>query len=266
MLYDPRMRALLLAAAVLSLPACGRDAPPEPAPSTPAPRESASVPEAAGIRYLERTTGGAAASDRLPLVVAIHGLGDRPESFASVFAPLRARARLVVPYGLDPWHDGFSWFPAGWLDDPQKLAHGTSAAADRLAAMITALARARPTAGRPIVTGFSQGGMLSFTLAVLHPEAVGAAFPVGGLLAPPLLPSSWPAGRVEPAIHAFHGADDDRVPVAGARTTVQRLHDLGLGADLHEYPGVRHTIPPAMQADLCRALDAAITQAAAATP
>jgi hypothetical protein len=145
------MRLLaILAATAIALPACGRDTPPEPVPSAPAPREDGSPPEAAGIRYLERTTGGAAVTDRLPLVVAIHGLGDRPEGFLPVFAGLRARARLVVPYGLDPWQGGFSWFPAGSLDDPPELARGTSLAADRIAAMIAGIVRARPTAGRPI--------------------------------------------------------------------------------------------------------------------
>jgi phospholipase/carboxylesterase len=261
---DP-WRALLLAAA-LALPACGRDAPPEPSitmpVAAPSPRAEAGPPEAAGVRYLERTTGGASASDTLPLVIAVHGLGDRPESFAPVYAGVRARARLILPYGLDPWGEGFSWFPIGALDDPPRLAEGTSRAADRLAAMIAALVRARPTAGRPIVTGFSQGGMLSFTLAVRSPEAVGAAFPIGGLIALPLVPAAWPVGRVQPEIHAFHGDADDRVPVARVRATVERLRAIGLGAELTEYPGVKHAIPAAERADVARALDQAIERAA----
>jgi phospholipase/carboxylesterase len=254
----------ILLGLALALLGCGREAPPEPAPQERAPRvehaRAAGPAEAAGVPYLERITGGAEAGDTLPLVVAVHGLGDRPESFVSLFSSLRARARLVVPYG-EPWREGYSWFPAGSLDDPQKLAEGTQRAAGRLAAMMAALVRERPTSGKPIVTGFSQGGMLSFTLAVLRPEVVGAAFPVGGLLAPSLFPSAWPMGKEQPEIVAFHGADDERVPIDGARRTVQRLRELGLPAELHEYPGVGHTVSAAEREDLVKAISAAVARA-----
>ncbi|MFT3769192.1 MAG: alpha/beta fold hydrolase [Minicystis sp.] len=257
----PCRSSRLLLAAALALTACERGAPEPPAPppaaSTAAP---SGPPEAAGVRYVEHLTGGASAGDRLPLVVAIHGLGDRPESFVKVFSSLGARARLVVPYG-EPWREGYSWFTPGSLDDPPALADGTARAADRLAAMIEAISRARPTAGKAIVTGFSQGGMLSFTLAVRHPEVVGAAFPVGGLIAPALVPASWPMAAAAPPIRAFHGAADERVPVTRARASVEKLRALGLDAKVTEYPGVGHMIPPLMRAELLAAIAEAVARA-----
>jgi phospholipase/carboxylesterase len=252
------MRALALAL-LLALGGCDR--PSEP-PAPPAPARPAGPPEAAGVRYLERLTGGARAEEKLPLIVAIHGLGDRPDAFVEVLSGFSVKARLVVPYGLEAWGDGFSWFPIGALDDPPRLAEGTSRAADRLAAMIEAITKAHPTAGKPIVTGFSQGGMLSFTLAVKHPEVVGAAFPVGGLIALPLVPASWPTVAERPPILAFHGDADQRVPVARARETVARLAAIGFEAKLHEHPGVGHTIPPAMRRELLGALADAAAKAA----
>jgi phospholipase/carboxylesterase len=246
---------------VASALGCERAAPePPPAPIVSA-APAKGPPEAAGIRYLERLTGGAVAGERVPLIVAVHGLGDRPESFVQLFATFGAKARLVVPYG-EPWRDGYSWFPPGSLDDPTKLAEGTARAADRLAAMIEALARAWPPAGKAIVTGFSQGGMLSFTLAARHPEVVGAAFPVSGLIAPSLVPASVPMAAVSPPIVAFHGDADERVPIARARESVERLRAIGMDARLIEQPGVGHTIPPPMRAALLRALADAAARAA----
>ena len=144
------------------------------------------------MRFVEILTGGASPSDSLPLVVGIHGLGGRPENFGRVLSSLTTRARLVLPYGLEPYGEGFAWF-LPWRDDAE-LAAGTTRAANRLAAMIDELVQRRPTAGKPIVTGFSEGGILSFALAVLHPESVRATFPVSGLLAPSLWPSQWPPG------------------------------------------------------------------------
>ncbi|TKC98130.1 alpha/beta hydrolase [Polyangium fumosum] len=259
----------VLLALVWLAPACGRDTPPEPPPSSAAPRTEAKPasgpPEAAGIRYLERVTGGAAATERLPLVVAIHGLGDRPESFVRLFDRIEGRMRVVVPYGTSPYSDGFSWFPLA-RRDPAKLAEGTSLAADGLAAMLEELERTRPTRGRPIVTGFSQGGMLSFTLVVKHPERVGEALPLAGLLAPPLYPSAWPMGKVAPPVHAFHGDADTMVPHAGATETVRALVAVGFSAELTTYPGVGHTVSASMRGDWQKALEAAAQRAAASSP
>jgi phospholipase/carboxylesterase len=207
---------------------------------------------------LEILTGGANASDSLPLVVGIHGLGGSPERFERILSSLSVRARLILPYGLEPHGEGFAWFPE-WKDD-EEFAAGTRRAADRLAAMIDELVRRRPTSGKPLVTGFSQGGMLSFALAVLHPEVVRAAFPVSGLLAPPLWPSATLPGQEMPRVRAFHGTDDDRVPIAGARATVRRLKDVGFDAEIAEYPGVKHTTTAEMRGDLVQAIVQALNR------
>jgi phospholipase/carboxylesterase len=247
-----RLAAVL--ALALGLAACDHKAPPlagtdPPIASVPA------IPSAAGIRFIERLTGGAGPSDPLPLIVAIHGRGGRPENIGRLFASFEGRARVILPYGFDASGDGFSWF-SRWTDDP-AFADATRSAADRLAAMIAEVARLRPTMGRPIVTGFSQGGILSFTLAVLHPETVRAAFPAGGFLAPALYPSAWPKGVAMPSLHAFHGTDDETVPVLGARSTVRRLKEIGFAAELTEYPGVGHQISKEMQHDMLLDIEAA---------
>jgi phospholipase/carboxylesterase len=213
-------------------------------------------PEAAGLRFLERVTGGANADDALPLIVGIHGRGGRPEHFGRALSLLTIRARVILPYAPTPAGDGFTWLP-DWTNDAD-LARDIRPVADRIAAMIAELAAKRPTVGKPVLTGFSQGGMLSFTIAVTHPEVIGAAFPIGGFLAPPLLPSAWPPGAPKVPVHAFHGAADELVPIEGARFTVRSLKALGLDARLTEYPGVGHRVVPEMQHDVVQAIEEAL--------
>ncbi len=208
---------------------------------------------AAGVRHLVRYAGGARAEQRLPMVVAIHGLGDRPERFAGLLTGLAQPARLIIPQGLDPYHGGFSWFPIRVADrDPEAIARGMRQAAARLADMVTELGRRYPTEGKPVVTGFSQGGMLSFALAVEHPQVVAAAIPLAGWLPPPMCPATAPPKA--PPIVALHGDADPLLTIQPTRDAVRQLREAGFSVALHEYPGVGHSVSPAMRRQLYRQL------------
>lgn len=230
---------LLLALALVA--ACDSGAPP---PAPPRAQTEASAP---GLEWIERLTGGARAEEPLPLVVAMHGLGDRPESFGEIFAGFDAKARIVLLRAPDRWGNGYSWFPFRATDGDELRARGIAVSTERVAATLTTLAARRPTLGKPVVTGFSQGGMLSFALAARYPERVKAAVPIGGVLPPPL----WPAldgGKQSARVIALHGEDDELVPVGPARAGVEALSARGFDARLESFPGVGHGIPATLRA------------------
>jgi phospholipase/carboxylesterase len=229
-------------------------APPTPASRALAPAAATdeAAPEAAGVRYVEIVTAGASPEAALPMIVAIHGLGDDPDGFSDLLADFSAPARLVLPQAPDAYDGGgYSWFPVLARDrDEPALARGIGRAASRLAAAVRELRQRRPTVGRPIVTGFSQGGMLAFALAVSHPDLFSAAYPVGGWLPPPLWPSDVDDPAAYPPIVALHGDADPAVGFQPTRDAVEHLRGLGLSATLHAYPGVEHAITPDMRRDL----------------
>ncbi|HEY6555764.1 MAG TPA: dienelactone hydrolase family protein [Polyangiaceae bacterium] len=196
--------------------------------------------QAGDIAYIELLTGGAQEEQRLPLIIAIHGLGDRPDRFAGFVDAFDVPARIVLPRGLTAHGDGFSWFWFGDGRDVARISSGVEAAAARLARAIDVISRERPTRGKAIVTGFSQGGMLSFALAVLHPELVGAAYPLAGVVPPPLIEKIPDAGRFPP-IFALHGEADSVIRLADTRRSVAALKKRGLAVELKTYPGVQHT-------------------------
>ena len=219
----------------------------------------------AGVEYVEVITGGARAEEALPLVIAIHGLGDRPERFAGVLHGLRAPARVILPRAFDASGDGFSWFPVrARSKDVEGLAAGIAAATERLGPFVAALPAARPTIGRPIVTGFSQGGMLSFAFAVRYPREVAAALPIAGWLPPPLWPSQRPVEPRLPSITAFHGDADAVVRIEPTRAAVAHLQGLGYPVTLREHAGVAHEVPAAIRRELYEGIEAAIAAQEAA--
>jgi phospholipase/carboxylesterase len=122
--------------------------------------------------------------------------------------------------------------------------------AARLVALVEGLRRTRPTRGKPVVTGFSQGGMLSFALAAGHAEHFAAAVPIAGAIPAAL----YPTGKASLPVEALHGAADDRVPTKAAQESVAALKAKGYAATLRTWPGVGHTINPEMRQALFDAL------------
>lgn len=231
------------------------------------PCPAAAEPATPALEHVLLLTGGAKATDPLPLVVAIHGLGDRPEAFAGLVRDLGVPARVVVPRAPDPWGKGWSWFPVRATGATPEVRLGAIVrSADRIAALVASLRAAHPTKGRAIVLGFSQGGILSFVLAVRHPDAFALAVPLSGWLPPELVPASRPPARAPPrlpAIIALHGEADTVLPVAPARASVEALKKAGWPAELRTWPSVGHSVPPPIRSTL-RAL---VEQAArAASP
>lgn len=268
---DPASGEAVLASATMLRASCAlglvllacNSGPTEPArPATPAPASApAATAQPVGLGVVELTTGGAAKDATLPLIVALHGLGDRPEAFAGVFDGFASPARILVPRAFDAWGDGYSWFPFRPADGDAQRAPGIERAAERVANDIAIWAKRRPTRGKPIVTGFSQGGMLSFAIAARHPDLVRAAFPIGGVLPEPL----WPAlDAAKPSVRivALHGEADERVPLGPTRRGVDALVARGFAARLESFPGVGHGIPPALRARWLELLAAEIAAGA----
>jgi phospholipase/carboxylesterase len=217
------------------------------------------VEELPALTYVERVTGGADPEASLPMIIAIHGLGDKPESFLHLFDGFAAPARVIAPRGPLVHGPGRSWFP-GSASDREAFEAGILEATDRLSRLVREVALARPTDGRVVVTGFSQGGMLSFALAARDGDLFTLAAPIAGFLPEGL---EKKAGASPPRIEAFHGKDDGRIPLALAEATVGRLEAAGYKVTLHTYEALGHAMSPTMHREHRAALAAAVAPAQA---
>ena len=211
--------------------------------------------DAAPLDFVEVVTGGANPQSPLPMVVAIHGLGSSPERFSSLIRNFEFPARFVLPRAPEPWGRGSSWFPSparnnisdpGWI---KKL----EGSADRIASLIKALSKEKPTVGRAMVLGFSQGGILSFIVAVRHPELVGVSVPIAGFLPEIMVPAKT-GNSLYPAVYALHGEADSVIPFKLALRSVSKLKTLGVKVKLSSFPGVKHRIPTPLREELYRRL------------
>ena len=199
-------------------------------------RSTLALPDGLGeVDYLVTTTGGADPEARLPLIVDLHGLGGLPEVLLAVGGKRSFPARVVYPAAAQRRLIGHSWFA---LDE--NMARDARAEAARLAAFTRLIMARYPTAGRPIVTGFSQGGDMAFQMAARHPELFVAAVPVAAEM-PDALPDYPAPPRI--VVRALHGGADQLVPVAQARGAIDHLRARGWDAELQVFPEAGHRLP-----------------------
>lgn len=198
------------------------------------------------FRYLEVRLGDAPAGAPRPLVVALHGRGDGPRIPTGDYTQ-GVPVRLVLPYAPEVFGVGRSWLETSVLDARDAaLAAELRRRAEELALFLGELQARHATRGRPIVTGFSQGGMLTLALALRHPETLRAAVPLGAWVPEELLGGA--TATEAPRIQALHGEADPIMPLAATQQLYGRLRERGFDARLETYPRIGHRMSEAMRA------------------
>ena len=161
------------------------------------------------LSYIEVILGDADFDDALPLVVLLHGRGDRPRVPGGPFGRVSIPMRLIMPRGPLRLGAGFAWvLPSVTQGRHDLLAGALWRRTHHLAALIATLSKTLPTLGRPVVAGFSQGALLAFSLALHRPDVVGRALPLVGWVPPELMPAFPVAPERRVPIRAIHGAED----------------------------------------------------------
>lgn len=194
-----------------------------------------------GVPYLERMRGGADPSEVVPMVVLLHARDATPEGYASGMNGI-GRARLIVPQGgVESPIRGYMWFPEGLkatLADgfSNAEAHAWAQHAERLARFVKAIARCRPTAGKPIVTGASSGGEMALVMATQHRRLVGGAVAVNGDMPPGLWRNS-----MAPTV-MINGTGDTTVPFATAQQNAASAAERGAPVSFEAFTSSGHDL------------------------
>ncbi|MGQ0800692.1 MAG: alpha/beta hydrolase [Pseudomarimonas sp.] len=187
------------------------------------------------------------------LLILSHGVGGNEMNLA----PLAARAPvdtvvILVRAPLTLGQGQFAWFPVSFgAHGPRPDLEAAEDSRQRLALFVAEMQAAYGVApNATVVAGFSQGGIISASVALTQPEIV-AGF---GVLAGRILPEIEPRladGEALSRVQGFigHGRGDTKLPVEWAHRADAWLTDLGVPHETRLYPG-DHGIPQLMQDDL----------------
>lgn len=177
-----------------------------------------------------------------PLIVALHGYGSDANDMAAAWREAAAKigAVLIAPQALEPAGRGYSW---GVVEQGEFLV---------LRDIEKAKAGHNIDPRRIILTGFSQGGAMCYTLAVRHPEMFAGVIPVAGYYEHRVDPIPSQPGTKLPRFVIMVGDKDE--PVANNSDVARRLEAIGVPVQLRVYPNLGHRFPPDRQIEMNSAL------------
>ncbi len=183
------------------------------------------------------------------MLFMLHGYGSNEEDLFG-FAPDLPEELFIVsiraPHALQPF--GYAWYAihfeaekGKWNDVPQAV-EARKAVLDFMAEAIEAYDL---DASRVNLLGFSQGSIISYTIALLYPERIQSLVALSGYIDPGLLGEDFkPRDYSGLSIYASHGQMDMVIPPEWAQQAAEFLEELGIDHVYEEYP-VGHGVSPA---------------------
>lgn len=202
------------------------------------------------LSYTLSVPTGGADSESLPLVFLLHGRGADADDLADI-TPLIGGYRFVLPNAPEPFEPapgfrfGFTWFD-GWPAERGSLVHSR----ELLLQFIDEAVERYPTPeGKIIISGFSQGGLMSLDIGFRTRQKIAGIVVMSGALYEDDLPPLRPLPLL-----IVHGTEDDMIPVLAARRTRRVLEQHGIEPEYQEF-AMGHFVTPesmAVVADFVR--------------
>lgn len=186
------------------------------------------------------------------LVMLMHGVGSNEESLLGLASYIPDNYAVVLvrsPLTMAP--GAFSFFAVNFTADGPKI--DTAAAEDSRQRLLRFIPELQQRYGIPaketLIGGFSQGGIMSASLALTAPKCVRGFAILSGRILPEIRPI---VAATEELRHlsalVVHGDDDDRLPSFWAERSVALLEELGIPFRFHRHP-MGHDITREVAAD-----------------
>ena len=180
-------------------------------------------------------------ADKNPLLLLLHGYGSNEEDLFSFASELPDEYYVVsarAPYDLQ--YGSYAWYAINFDADQNKFSDHYQAiiSRDLVANFIDELLANYPIdASNVTLIGFSQGSILSYSIALSYPEKVQKVAAMSGYLNLDIIKEKYQANDFNNLkIFASHGTADQVIPVNWARKSIPTIEGLGIEITYKEYP------------------------------
>jgi phospholipase/carboxylesterase len=190
-----------------------------------------------------------------PTILTLHGrganafdlLGLAPHICGGKFLVICPQGPLETPVAPDTM--GYAWYPMSLGGPPDVTAILSSR--QKLQNFLDECLRRYPIDQKKLVVlGFSQGGVMAYSIALTNPERFAALVVLSSWL-PRELEAQLPVNESVQSLPTLvqHGTQDNMIEITRARDSVERLRKLRLPLTYREYE-MGHEIRPRSLVDL----------------
>lgn len=188
------------------------------------------------------------------LLILLHGYGSNEEDLFSFTADLPENWLIVslqapknTPYG------GFCWYDIDFTNQEKFI--NTVQAEESMALILNKITKIREKygiiEGKTHLCGFSQGGILSYALALKNPQLFHKIACLSAYPEPKILQNITTDRKTLQHLHFFvsHGTEDSVIPIEWGKKGYELLYDLSLFFSFREYKA-GHGVNPKNYQDL----------------
>lgn len=186
--------------------------------------------------------------DKNPLLLLLHGYGSNDSDLFSFASELPDEYYVIsarAPYDLQ--YGSYAWYAINFDADQNKFSDHDQAilSRDLVVKFIEELKIKFPIDSSNItLIGFSQGSILSYSIALSYPNIVQRVGALSGYLNLDINSENYQNNDFSNLkIFASHGTVDQVIPVEWARKTDPILKSLGINSTYKEYPN-GHGVSP----------------------
>lgn len=191
-----------------------------------------------------------------PVMILMHGVGSNETDLFSIanrfpdnFIVVSARG----PITLNPGR--FAWFHVDFTTGKPVINFEEQENSRKLIAKFVDEIKTIYSTDTVFLGGFSQGGIMSYSVALTNPGLVKGIAVMSGRLLQEIRPLVQESAKLkELAIFISHGNDDAMLNIEYAHDAKKWLEDKGLKPEYHEYHAA-HQLLPEMTADMLKWLD-----------
>ena len=186
------------------------------------------------------------AIDKAPVVILLHGYGSNEEDLFSFAAELPEELFVIAvraPRSLEPY--GYSWYDIAYtatekISDDQQAIESREAVAN----FIDEVVKNYPVDGANVsLLGFSQGTILSYSVAFTYPKKVKNIVALSGYLNHNIFEVNKDKEYSHLNFYCSHGSVDQVIPVIAARQITPFMEANNLEHVYEEFP-VGHGVAP----------------------
>ncbi|APD07304.1 hypothetical protein UJ101_01794 [Flavobacteriaceae bacterium UJ101] len=205
-----------------------------------------------GIKYLERKPQ--VEIEKAPLLVLIHGYGSNEADLFSFAEELPSKYHIVSLQGLrNVPFGGFSWYDIDFIN-MEKHSNFEQALESRnqIKFFIEQFIEEQNLSKEGVtLCGFSQGCILSYSLALYNPSLIQNVVALSGYPEPHILPKENNEEVSSLKFFISHGNEDAVIPVEWARNIEPIMQQLKINYVYKEYPA-GHGINPQNYQDMMK--------------